>query len=198
MKIPTQPSQYLQAVQSVSAIAPTTLAKNGENELDPLYRPIEQTPVDASEHTFGLAANDSDSVELSDIARTSLDNINKLRSVLDERVRALFEKQGINEADEKEIDHSPAAVSRRIVDFSTGFFDIFLSQNSQLSEEQALDSFENIIRSAFKSGYGQAMKLLERARIPSSTLEVSRDTKSLVDEGFDKFFAEKREALRTS
>lgn len=198
MKIPAHTSQYLQAIEAVPPAAPVTLTKDGDNALDPLNRPIEQMPVDAAERTFGLALNSDDTVEVSEIARTSLDNIDKLRSKLDEQVRELFESQGIDISKQQEVDHSPAAVSKRIVEFSTNFYDIFLAQNPQLSEEQALDSFESTIRGAVDSGYGDAMDLLEGIGVPESVLDVSRETKGLVEERFDDFFAEKREALLAS
>ncbi|MBL4633262.1 MAG: DUF5610 domain-containing protein, partial [Kofleriaceae bacterium] len=107
-------------------------------------------------------------------------------------------EQGIDYSEQQKIDQSPAAVSKRIVDFSTNFYDIFLTQNSQLTEEQALDSFETTIRGAVDSGYVDAMGLLEGIGIPESILDVSRETKSLVEERFDEFFAQKREALLAS
>ncbi len=197
MKISSQSSQYLQAVEAVPQVASVALAKDGENALDPLNRPITQRPVEATEHAFGLGAVD-DTVELSDIARTSKENIDKLREQLDDRVRTLFEEQGIDYSEQQQIDQSPAAVSKRIVDFSTDFYGIFLAQNSQLTEEQALDSFETTIRSAVDSGYVDAMDLLEGIGVPGAILDVSRETKSLVEERFDEFFAQKREALLTS
>ncbi len=197
MKIPSQSSQYLQTVEAVPQVASVALVKDGENALDPLNRPIQQRPVEASEHAFGLGSVD-DTVELSEIARTSKENIDKLRAQLDDRVRTLFEEQGIDYPEQQQIDQSPAAVSKRIVDFSTDFYGIFLAQNSQLTEAQALDSFETTIRSAVDSGYVDAMELLEGIGVPGSILDVSRETKSLVEERFDEFFAQKREALLAS
>ncbi len=197
MRITAGTSQYLKIVEAVSPIAAKTHAAAEEDKFDPLFtRPTSLSSFPSLQSS--ALEGQEDSVALSEIAQSSLDNQNKLRDQLDTRIRKLFEEQGIDFQSERKVDHSPEAVSSRIVDFSTNFYDLFLEKNPNLSEEQALDSFESTIVGAVDQGYLDAMELLEGVGLPESVVDIGRQTRTLVQEKFDAFFAEKRESLTSA
>ncbi len=197
MRITAGTSQYLKIVEAVSPIAAKTHAAEEEDKFDPLFTRPTSLPSFPSLPSSALEGQE-DSVALSEIAQSSLDNQNKLRDQLDTRIRKLFEEQGIDFQSERNVDHSPEAVSKRIVDFSTNFYDLYLEKNPDLSEEQALDSFESTIVGAVDQGYLDAMELLEGVGLPESVVDIGRQTRTLVQEKFDAFFAEKRESLTSA
>ena len=72
---------------------------------------------------------------------------------------------GISFEQASQMDWSPEAVADRIFSFTTGFFDAYRAQNPELSDEEAINGFEELVRGATQRGYQQAVGILESSEL---------------------------------
>ena len=196
MKISAGSQDYLRMVDSTS-IKPVTAVNKAQEVLDPLHRPVEQTPVEA----VGRAPEDGDVrrrapgpeiVKISAQAKHSIISQAKIEERLHEKLAEVLDVEGVDLSEHQGLDYSPDAVSQRIVDYSISLFGVFHKQNESLTESEAMNKFERIIRGAVTAGFGEAMKSLEHVGLPDEVLEMGQETKSMVDERFTEFFAKSR------
>ncbi len=196
MKITAGSQDYLRMVDSTS-IKPVTAVNKAQEVLDPLHRPVEQTPVEA----LGRAPQDGDVrrrapgpeiVEISTQAKHSIISQAQIEEKMHAKLAEVLEAEGVDLSEHQGLDYSPDAVSQRIVDYSISLYGVFRQQNESLSEGEAMHKFERIIRGAVNAGFGEAMKSLEHVGLPDEVLEMGQDTKTMVDERFTEFFAKSR------
>ncbi len=195
MKITGVTQDYVRMVDSAS-VKPVAGINGSEGTLDPLHRPIEQTPVKAigkSQEDGAIRPNPTgpDIVELSPKAMESISQA-RIEEMMQAKLAEILEAEGIDLSDHEGIDYAPDAVAHRIVDFSISLYGVFREQNASLSENDAMAKFESTIRGAVDSGFDDAMGILQDVGIPKEALETGHETKSLIDSRFDDFFATRR------
>jgi hypothetical protein len=138
----------------------------------------------------GTAGTKRDTVALS--SSLTLSQIqDHLKTAIGEKVAGLFAEAGIEPAEAAGVDFSPEATAGRIVDFSTGLFEIFKDQNRDLSQEEVIDKFEATLRGAVDEGAGQAFAIIG-ATLGEDALSIGRQTIDLVHSKYDDFFASLR------
>lgn len=145
-----------------------------------------------SNHISGT--NSVDKINLS--VGMSIDDVNRLMmSEVGKKVEAMFEEAGIDPAAVAETDWSPEATAERIFRSTTGLFEIWKSQNKEMSEEELIDSFESVLRKSVDQGANEAIGLIEARGFEKeeSVVSTARETVSLVHNKFDDYF----ESLRT-
>ncbi len=73
-------------------------------------------------------------------------------------------------------DMSPEAVAGRIVDFAMGFFDAFASDNPNMSKEEQVKAFGEMVKGAISQGFNEALSMLGNvSQEVSDTLTKTRD-----------------------
>lgn len=86
------------------------------------------------------------------------------------------------------LDYSPEATAERIASFATGFFDVHKSRNEDLSEEDALSSYMDIIKEAIDKGFGEARDILDSINVLKGDIKDNVDkTYDLVQEKLELF-----------
>lgn len=115
---------------------------------------------------------------------------------LTERVKAEFAEAGVDLDAATGMDMSPEATAARIAEFSTGLFGVFRAQTAELSPEERLARFEEVIRGAIDSGYGDAIAVLEGMGYGGDDviLGTARETRDLVHAKLDASFDAMRAA----
>jgi hypothetical protein len=111
------------------------------------------------------------------------------------KVQALFDKHGVELPSTEGIDWSADATAQRIFDFASSFVELHKQQNPDMDEAEAIDTYETIIRGAVDKGVGEALEMLEGGGFLEHSVDLARETQSLVHEKFDAFFAELRANL---
>ncbi len=122
-----------------------------------------------------------------------------LRSRLDEKMGALFEKAAEDNPElaaagpasfyEASTDVTPEATADRIVGFALGLKGIYSRQNSDLSEEELMASFESEIRRGISDGFGDARGILGDLDLRSDQVQENVDaTWDLVQQKLEEFF----------
>ena len=87
------------------------------------------------------------------------------------------------------LDTSPEATADRIVDFATGFLGAFAQQHPELSEDEALMEFMDLIRSAIEEGFAQAREIIEAMNAMTGELDDTiNQTYDLVQQKLDEFY----------
>ncbi len=114
-----------------------------------------------------------------------------LKSAIGEKVAGLFAEAGIEPADAAGVDFSPEATADRIVEFSTGLFEVYKAQNRDLGEEELIDKFEATLRGAVDQGAGEAFAIIG-ATLGEDALSIGHQTIDLVHSKYDDFFARLR------
>lgn len=155
------------------------------------FKPISKpAAADGGQTARKAATTGSDTLDLS--TGLTLEKIQDLlKTKIGEKVAGLFEEAGIDPAHAAGVDFSPEATADRIVGFSTGLFDAFKAQNSDLGEDELIDKFESTIRGAVDKGAGEAFAIIG-ATLGEGALEIGHKTIDLVHEKYDDFFANLR------
>lgn len=83
-------------------------------------------------------------------------------------------------------DFSPEATADRIVNFALSFFPMYASDNPDMSHEELVDSYRNMVEGAIDEGFSEALRIL--GELPSNVSEGIDKTRSLVDGKLDDFF----------
>lgn len=113
--------------------------------------------------------------------KTALQGIN-------EALQASGVENKVEEAYESGIDFSPEATAERIVSFSTQFLGAFREQNPDMSEEESLNAFVDIISSGIDQGFDEAKEILGGLKVLEGEVsETINKTYELVQSGLQAF-----------
>ncbi len=80
---------------------------------------------------------------------------------LREALESTLGPKAIDNAYESGLDVSPDATANRIVSLSTGFFSLYQEQHPELSENEQLDNFLEIIGGGIEKGFTEAREILD-------------------------------------
>ena len=118
---------------------------------------------------------------LSLVLKTALQGIN-------EALKASGVENNVEEAYESGVDFSPEATAERIVSFSTQFLASYRAQNSEMSEEESLTAFVDIISSGIDLGFSEAKDILGGLKVLEGDVSDNIDkTYALVQSGLQAF-----------
>jgi hypothetical protein len=118
---------------------------------------------------------------LSLLLKTALQGIN-------EALKAGDVDNTIEDAYESGIDFSAEATAERIVSFSTQFFGAYKEQHPEMSEEESLTAFVDVIRGGIDQGFGEAKDILDGLQVLTGDVATTVDkTYQLVQEGLKSF-----------
>ena len=113
--------------------------------------------------------------------KTALQGIN-------EALQASGVENKVEETYESGIDFSPEATAERIVSFSTQFLGAFREQNPDMSEEESLTAFVDIISSGIDQGFDEAKEILGGLKVLEGEVSETIDkTYELVQSGLQAF-----------
>lgn len=143
-------------------------------------------PSTAASHKRGV------DVALSKVAESLKIGQEALQTKLGEKLTEAFDKLGVDLNAAVGVDYSPGAVSDRITDFAGTMFKMYRNGRNDLSDEEAVDRFESLFTGGVSQGYSEAMDLLEGMKMPEEVLDVSRETKDLIDSKLDDLFSKLR------
>lgn len=96
-------------------------------------------------------------------------------------------------------DTSAQATSERILNFATGFYDAYKTQNqaSNKDESTIAQNFVNEIRTGFEKGYNEAKGILESLQVFNGNIKTDIEkTYTLVQNGLDNFLNQQLNALK--
>jgi len=113
--------------------------------------------------------------------KVAIDNINEV-------LKPEFGENAIQTAYDTELDVSPKATADRIVSMSTAFFSQYQDQHGDLTTEEAVKSFAEIIAGGIDKGFAEAKDVLEGLKVLEG--EISRNinaTYDLVQDGLQDF-----------
>jgi hypothetical protein len=115
------------------------------------------------------------------VLKTALQGIN-------DALKEIEPNQSLQQSYDSEVDFSPQATADRIVAFSTNFFSSYQEQHPELSEQEARDTFSDLMLAGVKEGIGEAKDILKALSVLDGDIESDIDkTMAFVLEGFDKF-----------
>lgn len=94
----------------------------------------------------------------------------------------------IQSAYDSGLDFSPEATAERIVSLSTAFFGSYQQQHPELSQEQALTKFTDIISGGINTGFGEARDILSGLQVLEGDIASNIDlTYDLVQQKLTSF-----------
>ncbi|AAN53824.2 DUF5610 domain-containing protein [Shewanella oneidensis MR-1] len=107
---------------------------------------------------------------------------------INEELAPAMGENAIQTAYDNGVDTSPEATADRIVSFATQFFSVHQQQNSNMSLDEQLDSFMNIIGGAIDNGFKEARDILSGLKVLQGDIADGVDkTYGLVQEGLQAF-----------
>ncbi|WP_085297057.1 DUF5610 domain-containing protein [Cognaticolwellia mytili] len=113
--------------------------------------------------------------------KTAIEEINK-------QLEPALGENAIQAAYESEVDVSPEATAKRIVQGATAYYEAFKSQNRDLSEEESLNEFLNVISSGIDTGFDDAKDILESLSVLEGDIATNIDsTYDFVQQGLNSF-----------
>ncbi len=113
--------------------------------------------------------------------KVAIDNINEV-------LKLEFGDNAIQTAYDTELDVSPEATADRIVSMSTAFFSQYQEQHADLSTEEAVKSFAEIIAGGIDKGFAEAKYVLEGLKVLEGEISSNIDaTYDLVQDGLQAF-----------
>lgn len=148
--------------------------------------------VQASGDGQGRAAS-VDSVEIGLSMNMTVEDANKiLKDRLADQINEAFERAGveidIREVERQNLDTSPEATAKRIVDFATGFLGVYAENHADQDEEGRLEGFMSLIRDAIDQGFADARDILKGiADISGPVSDAIDKTYELTQKGLDDF-----------
>ena len=118
---------------------------------------------------------------LSLVLKTALQGIN-------EALREGGIKTSVEDAFESGLDVSPEATAERIVAFSTQFLPLYQEQHPEMSEEESLTTFVEIIKTGIDLGFAEARDILSSLNVLEGDVASNIDTTyGFVQEGLQSF-----------
>lgn len=148
--------------------------------------------VQASGDGQGRAAS-VDSVQIDLSVNMTIENANDiLKDRLADRINEAFKQAGveidIREVEKQNLDTSPEATAKRIVDFATGFLGVYAENHGDEDEKGRLDGFMSLIRDAIDKGFADARDILTGIADISGPISDNIDkTYELTQKGLDEF-----------
>ncbi len=115
-----------------------------------------------------------------------------LMTKIGSKIEAMLDKAGIDPEDYAGVDMSAEATSDRIVSFSTAFFGLYRQQHEEMSDEEAITGFENLVRTAVDDGAREALQMLATFDLEQEAKPLAQQTMDLVHTKLDDFFADLR------
>ena len=107
---------------------------------------------------------------------------------INEALQASGIENKVEETYESGADFSPEATAERIVSFSTQFLGAFREQNPDMSEEESLTAFVDIISSGIDQGFDEAKEVLGGLKVLEGEVSETIDkTYELVQSGIQAF-----------
>ncbi|OGG48048.1 MAG: hypothetical protein A3F84_22490 [Candidatus Handelsmanbacteria bacterium RIFCSPLOWO2_12_FULL_64_10] len=150
------------------------------------------TGVQVSGDGQGRAAS-VDSVQIDLSVNMTIGDANKiLRDRLADRINEAFKQAGvevdIREVEKQNLDTSPEATAKRIVDFATGFLGVYAENHADQDGEGRLEGFMSLIRDAIDQGFSDARDILKGIADISGPISDAIDrTYELTQKGLDDF-----------
>jgi hypothetical protein len=93
--------------------------------------------------------------------------------------------------------NSPEATANRILSFSTGLYEKYAQQHSGEDSEKLVQDFVDVIRRGFEKGFNEAKDVLQSLQaFNGDTAAGVTKTHELVNQGFDRFLADRQAALK--
>jgi len=107
---------------------------------------------------------------------------------VNESLKELGVEKTVEQTAEEGIDVSPEATAERIVAFSTNFFPLYLKQNPEMSEEEGLTKFMDVIGGGIDQGFEEAREVLDGLNVLEGEIASNIDkTYALVQQGLADF-----------
>ena len=118
---------------------------------------------------------------LSLVLKTALQGIN-------DALKEIEPTQSLQKSYESEVDFSPEATADRIVAFSINFFNAYQQQHPELGEQEARDTFSDLMLAGVDKGVGEAKDILKALSVLEGDVETDIDkTMQFILEGFEAF-----------
>jgi len=128
-----------------------------------------------------VASNSAAGNPMQLLYRTAIEEINK-------QLEPVLGENSVQSAYESELDVSPEATAKRIVQGATAFYEAFKNQNSQLNEEESLNEFLNVISAGIDTGFDDAKDILESLSVLEGDIATNIDrTYDFVQQGLNSF-----------
>ncbi len=132
----------------------------------------------------------------------SVDRARSLQVVADKSLQKILEMTQLAAKelgyDLSTVDTSPEAVSGRIADFAIGLFGLYQQQNPDMSEEDALVSYQSLINGAIDQGYNEALGVLSGLGVNDrGILDTAANTIQMAHDRFNKFIETRLTDLRS-
>lgn len=138
---------------------------------------FQRTILQASMNTTISAGDNSMALLL----KSAIENIN-------EALEPYMGENAIEKGVESGIDVSPEATADRIVSLTTAFFPAYQEQHPEMSQEDALNSFIDIIGGGIEQGFNEARDILGSLNVLEGSIAENIDkTFELVQQGLQKF-----------
>ena len=97
-------------------------------------------------------------------------------------------EDAIQKAAERPEEFTPEATAERIVQFATGFYAAYSEQHPEMTEEERVESFMDLISGAVEQGFGEAKDILEGLKVYDGAVkEGAEKTYDLVKQGLEAF-----------
>ncbi len=169
-----EPKSEVPFGQTVSEMAKTKKVEPPSVEAKTEFnRSILQASMDVSLH----AGNEPMAL----LFKTALEGIN-------DALKPEFGDNAIQKAYEEGLDVSPEATAGRIVQMSTAFFDRYHANHSELSVDEALNSFVELIGKGIDKGFEEARDILKGLNVLEGDIAANIDkTYELVQDGLKAF-----------
>jgi len=115
------------------------------------------------------------------VLKTALEGVNKA-------LQKTMGDNAIQKSYDAGVDVTPKATADRIVSLSTAFFGKYQEKHPDMSQQEALKSFTDIISGGIDTGFSDARKILEGLGVLKGDIAKNIDkTYSLVQEGLNSF-----------
>jgi hypothetical protein len=115
------------------------------------------------------------------LLKTALEGIN-------EALKSLGVDKTIEQSTDEGLDVSPEATADRIVAFSTNFFPLYLKQNPEMEEQEALTKFIDVIAGGIEQGFSEAKEVLTGLNVLEGDVASNIEkTYELVQQGLSNF-----------
>ena len=142
-----------------------------------------------------------DSVQIGLSANLTVDDANKiLKDRLAETINDAFKKAGVNvdirEVQKQNLDTSPEATAKRIVDFATGFIGAYAKNHANQDDKGRLEGFMSLIGGAIDKGFSDARDILKGIADISGPVSDNIDkTYDLTQKGLDDFYKKQTDLI---
>jgi hypothetical protein len=136
------------------------------------------------------------SMSTEDLNQTLKVAYDKAIEVINTELEGTHGANAIQNAYDSGVDVSPEATAKRIVSFATGFYDTYRGRNKDLTDEQAVDGYMQVIGDAIDKGFKEAEEILTALNVFQGEIKENVGlTYDLVQEGLADYKEQKLESL---